>query len=60
MGHHQATLIIWGDHCTVYFVLSTLMHVVVVYEVASTNRFLVMDLNNGDSSAPVLTSLPTG
>jgi hypothetical protein len=24
MGHHQATRIIWGDHCTVHFVLSTL------------------------------------
>jgi hypothetical protein len=23
MGHHKGTLIIWGDHCTVHFVLST-------------------------------------
>jgi hypothetical protein len=30
MGHHQATLIIWGDHCAVHFVLSTLRHIVVV------------------------------
>jgi hypothetical protein len=30
MGHHQGTLIIRGDHCTVHFVLSTLRHVVVV------------------------------
>jgi hypothetical protein len=30
MGHHQATVIIWGDHCTVHLVLSTLKHVVVV------------------------------
>jgi hypothetical protein len=22
-GHHQATVIIWGDHCTVHFVLRT-------------------------------------
>jgi hypothetical protein len=27
---------------------------------AYTSRFLVMDLNNGDSSASVLTSLPAG
>jgi hypothetical protein len=26
---HQATLIIWGEHCTVHFVLSTLRHIVV-------------------------------
>jgi hypothetical protein len=31
MGHHQGTLIIWGDHCTVHFVLSTLGHIVVVF-----------------------------
>jgi hypothetical protein len=30
MGHHQATLIIWGDHCTVHFDLSTLRHIVIV------------------------------
>jgi hypothetical protein len=30
MGHHQAAIIIWGDHCTVYFVLGNLRHVVVV------------------------------
>jgi hypothetical protein len=30
MGLDQATLIIWGDHCTVHFVLSTLRHIVVV------------------------------
>jgi hypothetical protein len=30
MGHHQATLIIWEDHCTVHFVHSTLRHIVVV------------------------------
>jgi hypothetical protein len=30
MGHHQATFIIWGDHCTVHFVLSNLRHIVVV------------------------------
>jgi hypothetical protein len=24
MGHLQATLIVWGHHCTVHFVLSTL------------------------------------
>jgi hypothetical protein len=30
MGHHQATLIVWGDHCTVHFDLSTLSHIAVV------------------------------
>jgi hypothetical protein len=30
IGHHQATLIIWGDHCTVHFVLITLRHIIVV------------------------------
>jgi hypothetical protein len=30
MGHHQTTLIIWGDHCTVHFVLSTLRLIVIV------------------------------
>jgi hypothetical protein len=30
MGHHQARLIIWGDHCTVHSVLSTLRYIVVV------------------------------
>jgi hypothetical protein len=30
MGHYQATLIIWENHCTVHFVLSTLRHIVVV------------------------------
>jgi hypothetical protein len=30
MGHHQANLIIWGGHCTVHFVLSTLRHIVVI------------------------------
>jgi uncharacterized membrane-anchored protein YitT (DUF2179 family) len=24
MGYHQAALVIWGDHCIVHFVLSTL------------------------------------
>jgi hypothetical protein len=28
IGHHQAILIIWGDHCTLRFVLSILRHVV--------------------------------
>jgi hypothetical protein len=28
MGHHQATFI-WGDHCTVHFVLSAFRHIVV-------------------------------
>jgi hypothetical protein len=26
MGHLQATLFIWGDHCTVHFVLNILRH----------------------------------
>jgi hypothetical protein len=30
VGHHQATLIVWGNHCTVHFVLSTLRHIIVV------------------------------
>jgi hypothetical protein len=30
MGHHQATLVIWGDHCTVHLALSILRHIVVV------------------------------
>jgi hypothetical protein len=30
IGHHQATIIILGDHCTVHSVLSTLRHIVVV------------------------------
>jgi hypothetical protein len=30
MGHHEATLTIWGDHCTVHFVLNTLKHIIVV------------------------------
>jgi hypothetical protein len=30
MDHHQATLIICGDHCTVHVVLSILRHIVVV------------------------------
>jgi hypothetical protein len=30
IGHHQTTLIICGDHCTVHFVLRTLRHIVVV------------------------------
>jgi hypothetical protein len=30
MGHHQATLIIWGDRCTVHFVFITIRHIVVV------------------------------
>jgi hypothetical protein len=29
MGHHQETLIIWGDHWTLHFVLSTVRHIVV-------------------------------
>jgi hypothetical protein len=29
MGHHQVTLIIWGDYYTVHFVLSILGHIVV-------------------------------
>jgi hypothetical protein len=29
-GSHQTTLIIWGDHCTVLFVLGALGHIVVV------------------------------
>jgi hypothetical protein len=37
MGHHQATLIIWGNHCTVHFVISTLRHVVVVVVVVVVN-----------------------
>jgi hypothetical protein len=40
MGHHQATLIIWGDHWTVHFVLSTLNHIVVFVVVV-----VVVDLN---------------
>jgi hypothetical protein len=30
MGHHQATLIAWGDHCTVRFVFCTYRHIVVI------------------------------
>jgi hypothetical protein len=30
MGHHKATVIIWGDYCTVYFVLSTIRHIAVI------------------------------
>jgi hypothetical protein len=30
MHHHQTTIIIWVDHCTVHFVLSTLRHIIVV------------------------------
>jgi hypothetical protein len=30
MGYHQATLIIWGDHCTVHFVFCAYMHIVVI------------------------------
>jgi hypothetical protein len=30
------------------------------YQSAFTSRFLVTDLNNADSSAPLLMSLPTG
>jgi hypothetical protein len=30
MGHHQATFIIWRDHCTVHSVLSTPRYIVVV------------------------------
>jgi hypothetical protein len=30
MGHHQATLINWGDHCNVHFALSALRHIVAV------------------------------
>jgi hypothetical protein len=29
MRYHQAALIIFGDHCTVHFVLSTLRHIVI-------------------------------
>jgi hypothetical protein len=43
VGHHQATLIIWGDHCTalhctVHFVLSTLRHISVVVVVVNLLR----------------------
>jgi hypothetical protein len=37
-GHHQATVIIWGDHCTVHCVLSTLRHVDVVVVVNMLRR----------------------
>jgi hypothetical protein len=30
MCHHQATRVVWGDHCTIHFVLCTLRHTVVV------------------------------
>jgi hypothetical protein len=30
MGHHQATLTAWGDHCTIYFVFCTYRHIVVI------------------------------
>jgi hypothetical protein len=40
MGHRQATLIIWEDHCTVHFVLSTLRHIVVVVVVVVVERCL--------------------
>jgi hypothetical protein len=30
MGLHQATLLTWGDHCTVHFVFCTCRHIVVV------------------------------
>jgi hypothetical protein len=30
MDHQQATFIVWGDHCTIHFVLSTLGHIVLV------------------------------
>jgi hypothetical protein len=37
-GHHQATLVTWGDHCTVHFVLSILRHVVDVVVVVNLFR----------------------
>jgi hypothetical protein len=38
MGHHQATVIIWVDHCTVHFVLSTVRNIVVVVVVNLLRR----------------------
>jgi hypothetical protein len=37
MGHHQATLIVWEDHCIAHFVLSTLRTIVVVVVVVVVN-----------------------
>jgi hypothetical protein len=36
--NHQAKLIIWGDHCTAHFLLSTLRHIVVVVVVVNLLR----------------------
>jgi hypothetical protein len=36
MGHHHATLM-WGDHCRVRFVLSTLRHIAVAAAVVVVN-----------------------
>jgi hypothetical protein len=41
MCYHKTELIIWGDHCNVQFVLSTLRHVVVVVTVVVVTAIVV-------------------
>jgi lipoate synthase len=40
MDHHQATLVILGDHCTIHFVLSTFRHTAVFVVVGNWLRMI--------------------
>jgi hypothetical protein len=46
MGHHEATLSIWGDHYTVHFVLSAFRHIVVAVVVVVVVNFLCMTFSS--------------